>query len=155
MGSFQCVNKNFAFLKYYGKQKRLKFNPANQSCSVYGNVKNYNTCPAIKIWEFDDDLCYVKVLHNGYHKKILQAHRRRAREIKSRLLYRHKSNWRCNYWLFTRKRNFLGKCVILFCRLYPVKRKALYAKKKAKAGNQQYEHSLEVVAALRSKLFSR
>ena len=33
--------------------------------------------------------------------------------------------------------------------------KLYYAKKKAKAENQQYGHSLEAVAALRSKLLSR
>ena len=29
LGSFQCVNENFAFLQYYGKQNRLQFNPTN------------------------------------------------------------------------------------------------------------------------------
>ena len=28
---------------------------------------DYNAYPAIKVWEFDDDLCHVKVFHNGCH----------------------------------------------------------------------------------------
>ena len=67
LGSFQCVNENCAFLKYYGKQNRLQFNPANQAYNVCGQEGDYKACPAIKIWECDDDSCYVKVFHNGYY----------------------------------------------------------------------------------------
>ena len=66
LGSFQCINENCAFLKYYGKQNRLRFNPTNQACSIYEQEGDYKACPAIKIWEFDDDLCCVKVFHNCY-----------------------------------------------------------------------------------------
>ena len=66
LGSFQCINENCAFLKYYGKQNRLRFNPTNQACSIYEQEGDYKACPAIKIWEFDDDVCCVKVFHNCY-----------------------------------------------------------------------------------------
>ena len=66
LGSFQCINENCAFLKYYGKQNRLRFNLTNQACSIYEQEGDYKACPAIKIWEFDDDLCCVKVFHNCY-----------------------------------------------------------------------------------------
>ena len=40
--SFQCVNENCAFFKYYGKQKRLHLNPTNQACSACGQERHYN-----------------------------------------------------------------------------------------------------------------
>ena len=130
LGSFWCVTENYAFLKYHGKQNRLLFNPADQVCSVCGQEGGYNACPAIKIWEFDDDSCHVKVFYNGYHICEERKPFKRTEEVneKSSQVYRHKNIQRCNYWLFERRRTFLWKC-IQYCSFLLETVKLYYAKK--------------------------
>ena len=158
LGSFQCVNENCAFLKYYGKQNRLPFNPANQACSVCGQEGDYNACPAIKIWEFDDDSCYVKVFHNGYHTCEARKFFKHTEEVNEKL-----NQGSCTVIRATE--DAITDCLKeeepswenAFTIADPTleREKLCYAKKKAKAESQQYGHSLEAVAALRSKLLSR
>ena len=153
LGSFQCVNENCALLKYCGKQKRLHLNKTNQACSVCVKEGDYNACPAIKMgvsWWLVSRLNTPQWLSYLWSKEALQANRGSEQEIMSRQVYRHKSNWRCDYWYFKRGQTFSPKC-ISYCRLHPRRRDALLCK----AENQQYRHSLEAGPALRSKHLAR
>ena len=153
LGSFQCVNENCALLKYCGKQNRLHLNKTNQACSVCVKEGDYNACPAIKMgvsWWLVSRLNTPQWLSYLWSKEALQANRGSEQEIMSRQVYRHKSNWRCDYWYFKRGQTFLPKC-ISYCRLHPRRRDALLCK----AENQQYGHSLEAGPALRSKHLAR
>ena len=158
LGSFQCVNENCALLKYYSKQNKLQFNPTNQACSVCRREGDYNALLAIKIWKFDDDSCHVKVFHNGYHTCEARKPFKHTEEMNKKL-----SQDRCTVTRATEdtiidclkedERSWQNVFNIADSTLE--REKLYYAKKKAKAENQQYEHSLEPVVALRSKLFVR
>ena len=158
LGSFQCINENCAFLKYYGKQNRLRFNPTNQACSICEQEGDYKACPAIKIWEFDDDLCCVKVFHNCYRTCEARKLFKHTEDVNKKL-----SQDRCTVTRATEDViiNCLKEDEASWENVFNIadstleREKLYYAKKKAKVEKQQYGHSLEVVAALRSKLLAR
>lgn len=67
-GSFECQSQNCLFLKQYGRHNKANFDIISPDCSVCRICKSpafFLDCPAVKIWEFDDN--YVVVKHSGKH----------------------------------------------------------------------------------------
>lgn len=67
-GSFECQSQNCLFFKEYGRHDKANFDIISPDCSVCRICKSpaiVLACPAVKVWEFDDN--YVVVKHTGKH----------------------------------------------------------------------------------------
>ena len=136
---------------------RLQLNPTNQASSVCGKEVDYNVCPAINIWEFDDNSCHVKISHNGYHTCEARKPFREAQEVNNKI-----SQDRCTVKKATKdaiidclkesKPSWENMSHISDSTME--KQKLCYAEKKSKAEKRQYGHGLDAHTALRSELFS-
>ena len=70
-GNCECSNPNCSFTKYYGRSNKLQFNKNDFSCNVCGTTGEFKSCPATKVWDFEDvdSLFYSKVtiFHTNNH----------------------------------------------------------------------------------------
>ena len=157
-GSFKCNNQDCTFLKFYQKENCLQFNATNNTCSVCGEVGAFINCDAIKIWEFDETRELVTVYHDGYHTCEAKIIFKMSDEVKDKINTEGSTVTK------------LSEDAIIDCLkeetpcwddVYRVANSTLeheklqYEKQKGTSENYRHGHSLEAVAAFRTKLLAK
>ena len=68
-GSLRCPNEMCWYKKKYGKENRVNFEKQNGTsvCHSCHTVPEDVICPAVKIWEVNDNKTKVTVYHYGKH----------------------------------------------------------------------------------------
>jgi hypothetical protein len=69
-----CSNDNCSFKKQYGIANKVQFQTVNglSVCFTCGSVPERVSCPAVKIWEHENNSKYVTVFHDGMHTCVVK-----------------------------------------------------------------------------------
>jgi hypothetical protein len=82
-----CSNDNCSFKKQYGIANKVQFQTVNglSVCFTSGSVPERVSCPAVKIWEHENNSKYVTVLHDGMHTCVVKKRKFNRRAIREEI----------------------------------------------------------------------
>ena len=155
LGTWICNNDSCPFINMYDGKNMVQFHK-NGDCRVCGSKGSELKCPAMKLWEFDDEKGEVTVYHEGTHTCIARKGRQELSEnIQEKLRGNQKST--CKVAEDTiieelKKTDVSWEDVKNVADETVDNQKMKNAKKKVNAGEYVDGHSFEAVAKFKAKI---